>query len=143
MLNELKNLHPRPDKKRLGRGIGSGTGKTSGKGHKGQNARSGGGTRPGFEGGQLPLFQRLPKRGFHSLNQTKNAIVSLDALNCFEADTVVTVDLLLEKGLVSKPFKAVKVLNGELSKKLTLKVHQISKSALTKLQELGGTFEAI
>ncbi len=85
----------------------------------------------------------MPKRGFHSLNQTKNAIVSLEALNCFEADTVVTVDLLLEKGLISKPFKAVKVLNGELSKKLTLKVHQISKSALTKLQELGGTFEAI
>ena len=127
-------------RKRVGRGIGSGLGKTSGRGHKGQNARSGGGVRPGFEGGQLPLFRRLPKRGF------TNAIINIEDLNVFEDDTVVTPELLFEAGLVKKgkAVDGIKVLgNGEITKKLTVKAHKFSKSATEKIEAVGGKVEVI
>ena len=113
----------RHDRKRVGRGVGSGLGKTSGKGHKGQNARSGGGVRPGFEGGQLPLFRRLPKRGFkNALFKTRYAVINLSDLDKFEEGAVVTPELLKEMGLIKKQLDGVKVLaNGTLTKKLTVK----------------------
>ena len=131
--------------KRLGRGIGSGLGKTSGKGHKGQWARSGGGVRIGFEGGQMPLARRLPKTGFDNAWKKEYSIVNLSSLEVFEDGTVVTAELLLETGILSKvEHYGVKVLgNGELTKKLTVKASKFSKSAVEKIEKLGGTVEVL
>ena len=131
--------------KRVGRGPGSGNGKTAGKGHKGQNARSGGGVRPGFEGGQLPLFRRLSKRGFNNYNfRTVYATVNVGDLERFEEGTVVTPELLKETGLIKKELDGVKVLgNGELTKKLTVKAAKFSDTAKTKIENLGGKTEVI
>ncbi|MBE6563448.1 MAG: 50S ribosomal protein L15 [Ruminococcaceae bacterium] len=127
---------------RKGRGPGSGNGKTAGKGHKGQNARSGGGVRPGFEGGQLPLYRKLPKRGFHNKFATKYAIVNVGALNNFENGETVNLDVLMEKGLVSKAFDGLKVLaNGELTKKLTVEAKVFSATAKEKIEAAGGKAE--
>ena len=133
------------NRKRLGRGQGSGTGKTSGKGEKGQNARSGGGVRPGFEGGQLPLFRRLSKRGFNNYNfRTVYATVNVGDLERFEEGTTVTKELLIEAGLVTKELDGVKILgNGELTKKLTVKANKFSSTAKTKIENVGGTTEVI
>jgi len=145
---KLHELQPaegsRHTRKRIGRGIGSGTGKTAGKGHKGQNSRSGGGVRLGFEGGQNPLFRRLPKRGFNNINRKEFTIVSLDALNRFEEGTVVTPELLLATGVISALRDGVKVLNnGELTVKLTVKAHKFSGAAAEKIAQVGGTTEVI
>lgn len=132
--------------KRVGRGIGSGTGKTSSKGHKGQWARSGGGVRPGFEGGQMPLTRRQPKRGFNNARFAKNyATVNVGDLEIFENDTVVTIELLLETGLVGKEQAyGLKVLGkGELTKKLTVKADKFSQTAKDKIANVGGTVEEI
>ena len=130
--------------KRVGRGIGSGTGKTSGKGHKGQNARSGGGVRPGFEGGQMPLYRRLPKRGFTNRNSKTIVGINVSALERFENDTVVTVETLIEAGIVKNPRDGVKILgNGELTKKLNVKVDAVSEGAKAKIEAVGGTCEVI
>ncbi|WP_126424810.1 50S ribosomal protein L15 [Brevibacillus marinus] len=144
-LHELKPAEgSRHTRKRVGRGIGSGTGKTAGRGHKGQKARSGGGVRPGFEGGQNPLSRRLPKRGFNNINRKEYAIVSLDALNRFAEGTVVTPELLKETGVISALRDGVKVLaNGELNVKLTVKAHKFSASAAEKIAQVGGTAEVI
>ncbi len=131
---------------RVGRGHGSGNGKTAGKGHKGQNARSGGGVRPGFEGGQMPLHRRLPKRGFNNYNfATRYAIVNLDDLqNKFEDGAVVDPDALIASGLVNKLYDGVKVLgNGEISKKLTVKAAAFSQSAKEKIEAAGGKAEVM
>ena len=143
-LNQLENLNATA-RKRVGRGPGSGTGKTSGKGHKGQNARSGGGVRPGFEGGQLPLFRRLSKRGFNNYNfRTVYATVNVSDLERFEEGTEVTKELLIEAGLVKKELDGIKVLgNGELTKKLTVKANKFSSTAKTKIENVGGTTEVI
>ena len=143
-LNELQNLNAKT-RKRVGRGAGSGLGKTSGKGHKGQNARSGGGVRPGFEGGQLPLFRRLSKRGFNNYNfRTVYATVNVGDLERFEEGTTVTKELLIETGLVTKELDGVKILgNGELTKKLTVKANKFSSTAKTKIENVGGTTEVI
>ena len=143
-LNELSNLNAK-NRKRVGRGPGSGTGKTSGKGHKGQNARSGGGVRPGFEGGQLPLFRRLSKRGFNNYNfRTVYATVNVGDLERFEEGTTVTKELLIEAGLVKKELDGIKVLgNGELTKKLTVKADKFSSTAKEKIENVGGTTEVI
>ncbi|WP_027415398.1 50S ribosomal protein L15 [Aneurinibacillus terranovensis] len=134
----------RHTRKRVGRGIGSGNGKTAGRGHKGQNARSGGGVRPGFEGGQNPLYRRLPKRGFTNPNRKEFAIVSLDRLNEFEAGTVVTPELLLETGAVKNARDGVKILgNGELNVSLTVKAQKFSQSAIEKIEAAGGKTEVI
>ena len=145
MLNQLKpNDGARHSKKRVGRGIGSGLGKTAGRGTKGQNARSGGGVRPGFEGGQLPLFQRLPKIGFNSHSHKFYAIVNIENLNCFEDGAVVDVEALIAAGLVKEVLDGVKVLGqGELNKKLTVKVNKISKSAQAAIEAAGGSVEVI
>jgi len=133
------------ERKRLGRGVGSGTGKTSGKGHKGQNARSGGGVRPGFEGGQLPLFRRLPKRGFSNANfKVRYAVINLSDLNRFEDGAVVTPEILKEMGLVKKGLDGIKVLGrGTLEKKLTVKAHKFSDVAKEQIEKLGGKVEVI
>lgn len=133
-------------KKRLGRGIGSGLGKTSGKGHKGQNARSGGGTRPGFEGGQMPLFRRIPKRGFTNIFAKEYAIVNIEELNRFAENTVVTPELLFSEGVVKKgkAIDGVKILgDGELSIKLTVQAQKFSKTAAEKIEAAGGKVEVI
>lgn len=132
-------------RKRIGRGTSSGTGKTAGKGHKGQNARSGGGVRPGFEGGQLPLFRRLPKRGFSNAKfKTEYAVINLSDLNKFENDTVITPELLKEMGLVKNQIDGIKVLgNGTLEKKLTIKAHKFSSVAKEQIEKLGGKAEVI
>ena len=132
-------------RKRIGRGTSSGTGKTAGKGHKGQNARSGGGVRPGFEGGQLPLFRRLPKRGFSNAKfKTEYAVINLSDLNRFENDTVITPELLKEMGLVKNQIDGIKVLgNGTLEKKLTIKAHKFSSVAKEQIEKLGGKAEVI
>lgn len=145
---KLHELQPAPGStkspKRLGRGIGSGLGKTSGRGHKGQNARSGGGTRPGFEGGQMPYQQRLPKRGFKNIFRKDLAEVNVERLNIFEANTVVTPELLKRAGLIGKIKDGVKVLGqGELEKQLTVQAHRFSKSALAKIEAAGGKAEVI
>ena len=128
---------------RRGRGHGSGNGKTAGKGHKGQKARSGA-PRIGFEGGQMPLYRRLPKRGFHNRNTKEIVTINLDMLNRFEDGAVVTVESLMEIGLVSNPKDGVKILgNGELTKKLDVKVNAFSESAAAKIQALGGNAEVI
>lgn len=145
---KLHELTPAPGSKktrnRVGRGIGSGNGKTSGRGHKGQNARSGGGVRPGFEGGQNPLYRRLPKRGFNNRFRTEYAIVNLDELNKFSAGTEVTPELLLESGVVKNPKDGIKILgNGELTVQLTVKANKFSQSAVEKIQAAGGKTEVI
>ena len=128
--------------KRLGRGVGSQLGKTSGKGHKGAKARSGGGKRPGFEGGQMPLTRRIPKRGFTNIFAKEYAIVNVSALNAFEDGAVVTNEALVEKGLVKKVLDGVKVLGGgELQKKLTVQVDKVTESAKAKIEALGGQVE--
>ena len=144
-LHELKPSEgSRKVRNRVGRGIGSGNGKTSGKGHKGQNARSGGGVRPGFEGGQMPLFQRLPKRGFTNINRKDYAVINLDRLNSFDEGTEVTPELLLETGAISKLKAGVKILgNGKLEKKLTVKANKFSASAKEAVEAAGGTAEVI
>lgn len=130
--------------KRLGRGIGSGLGKTSGKGHKGQWARSGGGVRPGFEGGQTPLARRLPKRGFNNKFAVKYDVVNLSALNIFEEGTVVTPELLADLRIVTNKNNGVKVLgNGQLTKKLTVKADKFSASAKAAIEAAGGVAEVI
>ena len=131
--------------KRVGRGVGSGLGKTSGKGHKGQNARSGGGVRPGFEGGQLPLFRRLPKRGFsNAMFKVEYATINVSDLEKFEDGAVVTPELLKEMGILKKQLAGVKVLgNGELTKKLTVQANQFSKKAKEEIEKLGGKAEVI
>ena len=129
---------------RKGRGTGSGNGKTAGKGHKGQNARSGGGVRPGFEGGQLPLYRKLPKRGFHNKFATVYAIVNVSALNVFEDGAVVDTEALLARRIIRKVNDGVKVLgNGELTKKLTVKAAIFSASAKEKIEAAGGKIEEV
>ncbi|QKG85578.1 50S ribosomal protein L15 [Kroppenstedtia pulmonis] len=144
-LHELKPAAgSRKERKRLGRGAGSGHGKTAGKGHKGQKARSGGGVRPGFEGGQNPLYRRLPKRGFTNINRKEYAVINLDVLNRFEEGTVVTPELLKEAGVVKNMKDGLKVLaNGELNVKLTVKAHKFSSAAAEKIANAGGTTEVL
>ena len=143
-LNELTNIEAK-NRKRIGRGPGSGNGKTAGKGHKGQNARSGGGVRPGFEGGQLPLYRRLSKRGFNNYNfRTVYATVNVSDLERFDEGTVVTKELLIESGLVKKELDGIKILgNGNLTKKLTVKANKFSSTAKTKIENVGGISEVI
>lgn len=146
MLNELKPVKgARKNRKRVGRGPGSGTGKTSGKGSKGQLARSGGSPRPGFEGGQIPFFQRIPKRGFNNPTRKEYAIVNVADLNQFAEGSVITPELLLEKRIITKVLSGVKVLaNGELlTKKLTVKANKFSKAAQSEIEAAGGTVEVI
>ena len=145
---DLSNLKPAEGSKhsdnfRRGRGYGSGNGKTAGKGHKGQKARSGS-PRPGFEGGQMPLYRRIPKRGFTNIN-TKNIVgINVTALERFDNDTVVTVETLLEAGVIKNPRDGVKILgNGEITKKLTVKVDAFSEGAKSKIEAAGGTCEVI
>ena len=144
-LHELKPAEgSRKVRNRVGRGIGSGNGKTAGKGHKGQNARSGGGVRLGFEGGQTPLFRRLPKRGFTNINRKEFAIVNLSTLNRFEDGTEVTPELLLETGVISKLNDGVKILaSGAVEKKRTVKAHKFSSSAKEAIEAAGGSVEVI
>ncbi|HHW70628.1 MAG TPA: 50S ribosomal protein L15 [Clostridiales bacterium] len=131
-------------RKRKGRGVGSGLGKTSGRGHKGQKARSGSGARLGFEGGQMPLVRRLPKRGFTNVFAKEYSVVNIEDLEIFEDDTVVTPELLMEKGFVNKMKDGIKILgNGTLTKKLTVKAHKFSKSAKEKIEAVGGKAEVI
>ena len=145
---DLSNLRPadgakQSDNFRRGRGHGSGNGKTAGKGHKGQKARSGG-TRPGFEGGQLPLYRRIPKRGFTNRNSKTIVGINVDALEVFENDAVVTVETLIEQGIVKNPRDGVKILgNGELTKKLTVQANAFSAGAVAKIEALGGKAEVI
>ncbi|MCF7931680.1 MAG: 50S ribosomal protein L15 [Acholeplasmataceae bacterium] len=145
MLNELKPVPgARKSRKRLGRGPGSGKGMTSGKGDKGQLARSGGGPRPGFEGGQLPLFQSIPKRGFKNINRKEYAVVNLSDLNLFEEGEVVTPDVLVARNVLKKLKSGVKILaNGTLEKKLTVKANVFSKAAEAAIVAAGGTAEVI
>ena len=145
---DLSNLQPaegsrQNDNFRRGRGHGSGNGKTAGKGHKGQKARSGA-PRPGFEGGQMPLYRRLPKRGFKNRNSKEIVGINVDALNRYEDGAVVTVETMIETGLVSNPRDGVKILgNGEVTKKLTVKANAFSESAKAKIEAAGGTVEVI
>ena len=145
---ELSNLRPAEGSKprdnfRRGRGHGSGNGKTAGKGHKGQKARSGA-TRPGFEGGQMPLYRRLPKRGFKNRNTKEIVGINVSVLERFDSDAVVTVESLLETGIVKNPRDGVKILGtGELTKKLTVKVNAFSEGAKAKIEAVGGTCEVI
>ena len=145
---DLSNLRPadgakQSDNFRRGRGHGSGNGKTAGKGHKGQKARSGG-TRPGFEGGQMPLYRRIPKRGFTNRNSKTIVGINVDALEVFENDAVVTVETLIEQGIVKNPRDGVKILgNGELTKKLTVQANAFSAGAVDKIEALGGKAEVI
>ena len=145
---DLSNLKPAEgsthnDNFRRGRGHGSGNGQTAGKGHKGQKARSGA-PRPGFEGGQMPLYRRIPKRGFTNRNTKEIVAINIDRLECFDNDAVVTVDALIEAGIVSNPRDGVKILgNGELTKKLNVQVNAYSASAKEKIEALGGKAEVI
>lgn len=145
---DLSNLQPalgskHSDNFRRGRGHGSGNGKTAGKGHKGQKARSGA-PRPGFEGGQMPLYRRLPKRGFKCINSKTIVGINVSALEVFDNDAVVSVETLLEKGIVKNPSDGVKILgNGELTKKLTVQANAFSASAKEKIEALGGKAEVI
>ena len=146
---KLSELRPAAGSKhsdafRVGRGHGSGNGKTAGRGQKGQKSRSGGNTRVGFEGGQMPLYRRLPKRGFKCINSKKIVAISVSELERFEADSVVTVEDLRQAGLVKNSFDGVKILgNGELSKKLTVQVNAFSKSAAEKIEAAGGKAEVV
>ena len=129
---------------RKGRGAGSGNGKTAGKGHKGQNARSGGGVRPGFEGGQIPLYRRLPKRGFNNIFAKHYAIVNVSDLEVFDNDAVITTDALLEKRIIRKALDGVKILGrGELTKKVTVQAAIFSASAKEKIESVGGKCEVV
>ena len=145
---ELSNLRPAEGSKhsdnfRRGRGHGSGNGKTAGKGHKGQKARSGA-PRPGFEGGQMPLYRRIPKRGFTNRNTKDIEAINVSALEVFDNDTEVTIDTLIEAGVIKSAKDGVKILgNGELTKKLTVKVNAFSESAKAKIEALGGKAEVI
>lgn len=131
--------------KRKGRGTATGQGKTAGRGMNGQNSRSGGGTRPGFEGGQMPLYRRIPKRGFTNIWRTEYSILNVDDLNRFEAGAVVTPDMLKEAGLVKQMKNGgIKILgNGELEKNITIRAHKFSKSAIEKIESAGGKAEVI
>ncbi|QQY79396.1 LSU ribosomal protein L15P [Keratinibaculum paraultunense] len=148
---KLNNLRPQAGggtkkAKRVGRGTSSGHGKTSGRGHKGQKSRSGGGVRPGFEGGQMPLIRRMPKRGFTNIFAKQYAIVNIEDLNRFDENTIVTPELLIDEGVVKKgkAVDGIKVLgNGELTKKLTVKAHKFSKTAAEKIEAAGGKVEVI
>lgn len=144
-LHELKPAEGSNTKSyRKGRGHGSGNGKTAGRGHKGQNARSGGGVRPGFEGGQMPLYRRIPKRGFKCINHKEIVAINLVHLNVFEDGSVVDIAALKSKGLVSNPRDGVKILGvGELNKKLTVQVNQYSQTAKEKIEAAGGKAEVI
>ena len=145
-LNELeKNVGATQKRKIVGRGRGSGLGKTSGKGHKGQNARSGGGVRPVFEGGQTPLYRRLPKRGFSNYEfKTTYAVINVSDLNRFDNGTVVSPALLKEVGLIKNQLDGIKVLgNGELTKKLTVQAHKFSKTAQEKIEKSGSKIEVM
>jgi large subunit ribosomal protein L15 len=145
---DLSNLKPAEGSKhsdnfRRGRGHGSGNGKTAGKGHKGQKARSGS-PRPGFEGGQMPLYRRLPKRGFTNRNSLEIVGINLKALESFEDGSVITIDSLIESGIVKNPKDGVKILgNGELTKKLVVKANAFSEGAKAKIEAVGGTCEVI
>ncbi len=146
---KLNELSPAPgakkERNRVGRGMGSGNGKTSGRGHKGQNARSGGGVRPGFEGGQVPLYRRLPKVGFNNSRFAKQyVVVNVSELERFEDGTEVTRELLKDSGVISKYKDGIKILGrGELTKKLTVKVDKLSASAAEKIEKAGGKVEVI
>lgn len=145
---KLHELKPNPgttkNRKRLGRGTATGQGKTAGRGQDGQNSRSGGGTRPGFEGGQMPLYRRVPKRGFTNIFATRYSEINIDTLNRFEEGTEVSPEMLKELGIVKKQYDGVKVLGrGELEKKLTVKAHKFSKSAIEKIEAAGGKVEVI
>lgn len=144
-LHELSSLDGSvKNRKIVGRGPGSGTGKTSGKGEKGQNARSGGGVRPGFEGGQMPLYRRIPKRGFTNIWGTEYTAVNVSELNRFEAGTVVTPELLKETGLAKQVKDGIKILgNGTLDKNLTVQAQKFSKTAIEKIEAAGGKAEVI
>ncbi len=144
----LQDLKPAEGSKqrafRVGRGHGSGNGKTAGRGHKGQKARSGGGVRPGFEGGQMPLYRRIPKRGFTNRNTKEIIAINVDRLNCFEDGTEVTVEALKTAGIIKNPKDGVKLLgNGDLTKKLNVKVNGYSQSAKEKIEAAGGTAELV
>ncbi len=145
---DLSNLKPVPgstkNRKRIGRGPGSGTGKTSGRGHKGQNSRSGGGVKPGFEGGQMPLQRRIPKRGFVSRNKKVYNLVNLRDLEVFEAGAVVDLELYGQTGLVAGIKDGIKILaDGDLTKALTVHAHKFSKSAVAKIEAAGGKVEVL
>ncbi len=144
-LHELKYTEgSRQSRKRVGRGHGAGSGKTAGRGHKGQNARSGGGVALGFEGGQTPLYNRIPKRGFNNINRVTFAVVNIDKLNVFEDGSEVTVEDLQTKGFVKNTLDGVKILGqGKLEKKLTVKANAFSKSALEQIEKMGGKAEVI
>ncbi|HKL48824.1 MAG TPA: 50S ribosomal protein L15 [Desulfuromonadales bacterium] len=145
---DLSNLKPAigstKNRKRLGRGPGSGLGKTSGKGHKGQNSRSGGGVKPGFEGGQMPLQRRLPKRGFTAMSKKEYALVKVRELDLFEENSVIDLEALGKAGLVGRLQDGVKILgDGELTKSLTVKAHKFSKAAVQKIEAAGGKIEVL
>ncbi|EUJ47353.1 50S ribosomal protein L15 [Paenilisteria rocourtiae] len=144
-LHELKPAEgSRKERNRVGRGMSSGNGKTSGRGHKGQKARSGGGVRLGFEGGQLPLFRRIPKRGFTNINRKEYAVVNIDVLNRFEDGTEVTPELLIETGIVRNAKSGIKILsNGAIEKKLTVKANKFSSAAKEAIEAAGGQTEVI
>ena len=142
-LHEMKPVEgARKSRNRVGRGMSSGNGKTSARGHNGQNSRSGGGVGPTFEGGQLPLFRRIPKRGFTNINRKEYAVLNLNDLNRFEDGTEVTPEMLKENGIVKNAKSGIKVLgNGTLEKKLTIKAHKFSGSAAKAIEEQGGSYE--
>ena len=145
---KLHELHPAEGSttaaKRVGRGVGSGLGKTAGKGHKGAKARSGGGKRPGFEGGQMPLYRRVPKKGFTNIFGTDYETINVEALEVFENDTVVTEELLIEAGIIHNSKDGLKVLgNGDLTKKLTVKAAKFTESAKAKIEAVGGSAEVV
>jgi len=145
---KLQELHPAEGsttaQKRLGRGTGSGLGKTSGKGHKGAKARSGGGKRPGFEGGQMPLYRRVPKRGFTNIFGTEYAVVNVERLEVFNDGDTVTVEALKEAGIVKQTLDGVKILgNGDLTKKLTVQAQKFTESAKQKIEAVGGKAEVV
>lgn len=144
-LSELRPIEGSKKKAfRVGRGHGSGNGKTAGKGHKGQKARSGGGVRPGFEGGQMPLYRRLPKRGFTNRNSLEIVGINVDLLNRFEDGDVVTVNSLIESGIIKNPRDGVKILaKGELTKKLTVQANAFSSAAKEKIEAVGGKAEEV
>ena len=144
-LHELKPADgARQDKVRVGRGTGSGCGKTSGRGHKGQKSRSGGGVRPGFEGGQMPIYRRLPKRGFKNIWRKEYAEVNVETLNVFDDDMTVDAVALVEMGILKNVLDGIKILgSGSLKKKLTVKAQGFSKSAIAKIESCGGTAEVI
>lgn len=144
-LHELKPAQgSTKNRKRLGRGTATGQGKTAGRGQDGQNSRSGGSRRPGFEGGQMPLYRRLPKRGFTNIFKKQWAIINIDVLNKFEEGTLVTPELLLETGVIKKIVDGVKILgDGQLEKKIDIRAHKFSQTAIEKIEAAGGKAEVI